>query len=140
MGRLHEIRLKSDQFVSNIDQRINESILFAEQQILDLNREQMKDRQVDSQDHNLPEYSSYWKSIKGLTYYNLLDTGSFQNKMFMNVNYPSFVISSKDFKTDQLIKRVGERMFGIAPSNQEKAKQITGKAFAQKYKSFVFGK
>lgn len=135
--KLHELRLKSDAFIASIDQKIEESILFAEAYVLDLNREQMKNRQVDSNDENLPEYSSKWKSIKGLTYFNLFDTGDFQKKMTLSVKYPVYAISSSDWKLDRLLKRVGERMFGIAPSNQDKAKQATFTAFYRKYQSEV---
>jgi hypothetical protein len=137
MGRLHDIRLRSNQFCNNINAKIEEAILFAENQVLNLNREQMKERQVDAFDKNLPEYSSHWKSIKGLTYFNLLDTGSFQNKLFMTVKYPKFLISSKDKKLVKLLNRVGDRMFGIAPTNQPEAKKITLKSFTQLYKSQV---
>lgn len=135
--KLHDLRLRSDAFIANINDRIEESILFAEAGILDLNREQMKERQVDSNDENLPEYSSKWKSIKGLTYFNLFDTGDFQNKLKLSVKYPVYAISSSDWKLGKLLKRVGERMFGIAPSNQSEAKQITLQAFSRKYQSEV---
>jgi hypothetical protein len=135
--KLHELRIKSDAFIQSINQKIDESIIFAEANILDLNREQMKQRQVDSNDENLPEYSSKWKSIKGLTYFNLFDTGDFQKKMKLSVKYPVYAISSTDWKLGKLLSRVGERMFGIAPSNQDKAKQATFTAFVRKYKSEV---
>lgn len=137
MGRLHEIRLKSNRFCADINSKVDESILFVEPQLLSLNREQMKERQVDAFDQNLPEYSSYWKSVKGLTYFNLFQTGDFQNKLFMSVSFPKFLISSKDWKLTKLIKRVGDRMFGIAPSNQSEAKALTSLAFKRKYESEV---
>lgn len=137
MGRLHEIRLKSDDFIASISDKIDESIMFVESDLVELNREQMKERQVDSMDSNLPEYSSTWKAIKGLTYFNLFNTGDFQRKMFLTVKFPVYLISSKDWKLGKLLSRVGERMFGIAPSNQSKAKQLTLKSFAEKYKSYV---
>lgn len=149
--KLHELRLKSDKFTANIEQRIEESILFAENQIVDLNREQMKNRQVDSKDNDMPEYSSKWKSIKGLTYWNLFQKGNFHRAMFLSVKYPSYEISTRDrklpkilalaaFKLNGTIEAAKNKIFGIAPSNRDKAKQITTKAFAQKYKSQVFGK
>jgi len=135
--KLHELRIKSDAFIQSINQKIEESILFAEAGVLDLNREQMKERQVDSNDENLPEYSSKWKSIKGLTYFNLFDTGDFQKKLKISVKYPVYAISSSDWKLGKLLARVGARMFGIAPSNQTEAKEITLEAFSRKYQSEV---
>lgn len=143
MSRLHEIRVKSDQFISRLPDIIDESILFVENQLLDLNREQMKERQVDALDKQLPEYSSKWKALKGLTYYNLFQTGNFQNKLFLNVNYPEYLIDSKDRKRDRVLslpKLQGREIFGIAPSNKTKAQELTSKAFARKYKSFVLGR
>ena len=137
MGKFHELRLRSERFCSNIDQKINESILFIEPDLLDLNREQMKERQVDANDDNLPEYSSKWKSIKGLTFFNLFDTGDFQKKLYMSVSYPKYSISSRDWKLGKLLKRVGSRMFGISPKNQPEAKSKTSLAFKRKYESEV---
>lgn len=135
--KLHELRLRSDAFIANINQKIEDSILFAEADVLNLNREQMKERQIDSNDDNLPEYSPTWKSIKGLKYFNLFDTGDFQKKMKLSVKYPIYAITSSDWKRDKLLKKVGERMFGIAPSNWGKSKRITFKAFFRKYQSEV---
>lgn len=138
--KLHELRLKSDAFIANINDRIDESIMFVESDVIDLNREQMKEEQIDSQGQNLPEYSSFSKSRKGLTYFNLFETGSFQKLMFMTVKNPIYKISSQDWKLGRLLQRVGERMFGIAPKNQTKAKKITFEAFKRKYKSQVLNK
>lgn len=135
--KLHELRLKSDAFIENINAEIEESILFVESDILNLNREQMKQRQVDSNDDNLPEYTSRMKSIKGLTYFNLFQTGEFQKKLKLSVKHPVYAISSTDWKLEILLKRVGERMFGIAPSNQPEAKKITLNSFFIKYQSKV---
>lgn len=143
MSRLHKIRLKSDQFISRLPDMIDESILFAESQILDLQREQMKERNVDALDKQLPEYSSTWKAIKGLTYYNLFQTGDFQNKLFLNVQYPDYLINSKDRKTESILnlpKLQGREIFGISPMNRNKAIEATSKAFKRKYESFVFGR
>jgi hypothetical protein len=140
LEKLHEIRLRSDRFIANIDQKIEESILFVESEVVDINRRQMKEKQIDSLGNNLPEYSSFWKSVKGLTYFNLFSTGSFQQLMFMTVKYPTFKISSGDWKLGRLLAKVGERMFGIAPSNRDETKRITFKGFSRKYRSQVLNK
>ena len=140
MGKLHEIRLRSNRFVANMNVNIDQSIIHVEHLLLDLNRDQMKNKQIDSRGNFLPEYSSRWKSIKGLTYFNLFDTGDFQKKLFMNIKTPLFLISSSDWKLLKLLKRVGERMFGIAPTNQNRAKQLTGKSFARLYRREVLRK
>lgn len=143
MGKLHEIRLRSEQFVSRLPDMIDESILFVENQLLDLNREQLQDRQVDIFDKDMPEYSSKWKAIKGLTYYNLFVTGDFQNKFFLNVNYPDYVINSKAKHTPNIfaLPKLQNRQFlGISKQNIPEAKRLTSLAFKRKYESFVLRK
>jgi hypothetical protein len=97
----------------------------------------MKGRQVTALDSPiLPEYSSYWKSMKGLTYPNLYDTGDFQNNLKLNTNGQQYLIQSTDWKYEKL-KNKYKNIFGIAPSNQQKAKEITSKAIGQLLKSKI---
>jgi hypothetical protein len=127
-----------------MNQNIDESILFAEDSILDLTRDRLENRQKNSNDEDMPEYSSFSKSLKGLTYWNLLQTGDLFRKMFMVVKYPLYLINSKSSHSEKIQEKVPfdikENFYAISPTDQPKAKQITVKAFAQKYKSYVFGK
>jgi hypothetical protein len=111
----------------------------------------MKEKQQDTADRNLPEYSSMNKSRKGLTYWNLFITGDFQGAMFLSVKYPTFNISSNDKKTGSIIwlmasriqssiQIAAQKLFGIAPSNRDKAKAITSQSFCNYYRSLVFKK
>ena len=50
MATISEIAKRLNDYVSNLDTNINEAVVFVEDQILELNREQMKKRQVDSRD------------------------------------------------------------------------------------------
>jgi hypothetical protein len=141
MGRLHEIRLKSNQFVENMNANIEGVILFAENQVLDLTRDRLEYRQENSQDGFMPEYSSKWKSIKGLTYWNLLQTGDLFNKLFINIKYPKYIIGSKSKHSDKIQNRVAgdikESFYAISPKDQPEAKKITFKSFVERYKSMV---
>lgn len=139
MATISEIAKRLNDYVSNLDANINEAVVFVEDQILDLNREQMKKRQVDSRDMPItPEYSPGWKIIKNLRNPNLFDTGNFQNSLIINVAYPKYLIKSTDWKNEKLTSKYGDQIFGIAPSNRIKAYAITGKAIAKHLKNRVF--
>lgn len=143
MGKLHELRIRSEQFISRLPDMIDESILFVENQLLDLNREQLKDRQVDIFDKDMPEYSSKWKAIKGLTYYNLFNTGDFQNKLGLTVKYPEYIVKSTSKHTQTVFglpKLQGRQFLGISKQNIPEAKRLTSMAFKRKYESFVLRK
>lgn len=132
---VRELRRKYEAFVSNLNQNIMEAVALVDSQVLDLQREQMKQRQVTSNDMPiLPEYSSKWKSIKGLTYPNLHDTGDFQNKLKLNTDGQRYLIKSDDWKNEKLTRKY-ENIFGIAPSNQQQAKKLTSRAIGQLLKS-----
>ena len=131
------LRQKFEAFVNNLNQNIIDAIAISDSQVLDLQREQMKGRQVTALDAPImPEYSSYWKSIKGLTYPNLYQTGDFQNNLKLNTNGQQYLIQSTDWKNEKL-KNKYKNIFGIAPSNQQKAKEITSKAIGQLLKSKI---
>ena len=139
MGAIHELNMRMQSFVNDLPNQIEQSILFVEADILNLNREQLKERQVTSLDNPvLPEYSTRWKAIKGLVYPNLYDTGNFQKRFVLNVKYPNYLIKSLDRKNEKLTAKYGEEIFGIAPSNQPKAKAITSNAIGKRLKSIVF--
>ena len=139
MGAIHELNMRMQSFVNDLPNQIEQSILFVEADILNLNREQLKERQVTSLDKPvLPEYSTRWKAIKGLVYPNLYDTGNFQKRFVLNVKYPNYLIKSLDRKNEKLTAKYGEEIFGIAPSNQPKAKAITSNAIGKRLKSIVF--
>ena len=134
---VHVLRQKFEAFVNNMNQNIIDAIAISDSQVLDLQREQMKGRQVTALDSPImPEYSSYWKSMKGLTYPNLYDTGDFQNNLKLTTNGQQYLIQSTDWKNERLKKKY-KNIFGIAPSNQQKAKEITSKAIGQLLKSKI---
>lgn len=139
MATIHEIRLRLDEFVGNLDRNIQEAVVTVEHLLLDLQREQMKKRQVTSNDSPImPEYSSKWKAIKGLVYPNLYNTGAFQNNLVLTANKEKYLIKSTDWKNEKLVKKYGEEIFGVAPSNQPEAKKLTTIAISERLKKDVF--
>jgi hypothetical protein len=49
----------------------------------------------------------------------LKDTGDFYSDMFLDVRDNDFVIDSADSKTDELLKKYGEEIFGLTEKNQD---------------------
>ena len=130
-----ELQRKYNDFVANIDNEIEQAVATVEYLLLDLNREQMKNRQVDKFDKPIePEYSPFWRNAKNLTNPNLYLTGSFQNKLVMSMRGNEYLIKSTDYKNDKLTRKYSENIFGIAPSNRQKAYTITNKAIAARLK------
>lgn len=75
---------------------------------------------------------------KGKSKPNLFDRGDFQNGMFMTLpTEKDYIISSDDPKVNFLQENYG-KIFGVAPSNQEKAKEINDKSIIDDYFKNVF--
>lgn len=143
MGRLHDIRLKSNQFVANMDVHIALAIESVEKELVDLNKSQMLGS-VDSENKPLihastgSEYlSKAYAKRKGKKKPNLLDKEDFQKEMFIQVNENNrtWFTGSFDPKTKHLVSNYGLKIFGIF--DRLRAKQLTGAAFKRKYKLLV---
>ncbi|MHB9057111.1 MAG: hypothetical protein ACYC2P_13355 [Paludibacteraceae bacterium] len=100
---------------------------------IELNRQQLYDRSEDKNSMALSLYK--WQSYAtfknqmnpkpGLGRPDLFLTGSFQEKMFMEVEKETFNISSKDGKTFDLVKQYGDDIFGLSiKSKSEYAKTV----------------
>lgn len=143
MGRVHDISTKLNAYIQNIEYNVKQAVGTVEQQVLNLNRDQIHNKQQTINDTPiLPEYSSRWKAIKGLVYPNLYDTGSFQKNMFLQIAKSGisnfvYLIKSTDWKNEKLTKKYKD-IFGISKSNGMKAQQITSNAIAIDLKNKVF--
>lgn len=138
MNELHELRKKSNAYVANMHQNIELAIIPFEHFLIEFQTSQWRDKQIDAQGNSLPLYSEHWKAIKGISNYNLYDTGSFQNNVVFSMKYPNYSFSSTDKKKTIIEERIknkgGGNIWGIAPLNQEAAKAITSKAIGINYK------
>ena len=144
MGRLHEIRLRSEAFVRIMDLHIANSIKNVEPDLLKINKGQL----LKSKDAlgkpltNLKTGSQYLSSAyarrKGKRTPNLYDTGQFQSEMFLEVDEKRWFIDSFDNKTKYLTENYGNNIFGI--SDKQRAKQLTGKSFKRLYERLVLAK
>jgi len=113
-------------------------------QIIDINREQML-LSRDSKDNALVHQST--KSILLTPAYakaqnkpkpDLFLSGEFQRSMFLDINFPKYLIGSDDEKTNILQDDYGKPIFGIPKKDQLEARGLTNKVIGQSYKRAVF--
>ena len=95
----------------------------SEKVFVDLNIKQMLNSKDSMDELIVPEYRKRYARFKGFPNPNLKLRGDFQDSMFMitNENEGTYFISSFDPKMPLLVARYGEPIFGIAPSNENKA-------------------
>jgi len=142
MGKLHELRIRSNSFVANMNVNIALSIESVEKELVQMNKAQM----LSSKDaENQPLFHSgtgsellspaYAKRTKKRTP-NLYLTGDFQKGMFLNVNEGNlnWFIDSEDSKSKHLVNNY-RNIFGIY--DHQKAKILTGMAFKRRYQRMV---
>lgn len=137
MSRLREINEKLNDFMSNLGGNIDQAILSVDWMLIDLVRDNIKNKQKNSFDKPItPVYSPFWKKIKNLTYPNLFDTGAWQGSFILNTHFPLYEIHSTDWKNAKLIDKYGskEPLTAISPSNKPKAYSITNQAIGQSLK------
>jgi len=94
-----------------------EAVVFIEsikEDITELNSERMRQgRKADGSImpyYNLTSVNVYGKEPGPI---KLLDTGSFQEQIFVDVKQKSFVTDSKDSKSEMLKRDYGEEIFGL---------------------------
>jgi len=101
-----------------------------EKELVQLNRDQMRSGRMGN--GFLPDYSPYSQTLKDRSNYkatwptmDLYDTGSFQNKMYMELTPKSVLFDSRDSKTNDLLKRFSDEIFELDPSSLRLAQGIT---------------
>ncbi len=134
MSKLFEIADNINDFMVNLEDNIQDAVVFVENDLLDLNREQMRLRQVDAKDQAIsPPYNPAYKAAFGKRTSNpdLFLSGDFQKNMVLNTNGVLFEIHSLDYKDARLRIKYGEEIFGIAPSNKTKAYSLTNHSIGE---------
>lgn len=148
MQKLHEIRIRSDRFINDINLHITESIRSVDKSLLNMNKRQLLESK-DSSGNPLihkqtgsPNLSLYYSIKTKKQKPNLFLSGDFQRNMFFDINENNlnWVTSSSDSKTGILVENYGSNIFGIPSNRQGEAKLLTGSAFAKRYKQFVLKK
>jgi len=148
MGKLNELTIRHNAFVNNMNVHIAESIDSVETSLVNMNKAQMLSSK-NSKDNPLIHKSTGSEFLTN-TYAiktrkskpNLFLKGTFQNLMFLQVNENNltYFIDSLDSKSGILTENYGLDIFGIPRQRNAEAKQLTGKAFATRYKRLVLQK
>lgn len=145
MGRIHEIRLKSNAFCANINVNIAQSIESVSNELTGINKKQMLNH-TDSEDKPLihartgsANLSKAYAQRQRKSKPDLFVDGTFQGQMFLSVdeNRLSWFISSFWEKTKFLVGNYGAKIFGISEKSNDRAKYHTSLAFKKKYESEV---
>ena len=106
----------------NNSKRLNTDALKAkavkdnEKELVQNQRDQMRSGRMGN--GFLPDYSPLSQTLKDRSSYkatwptmDLYDSGSFQNKMYMELTAKSVLFDSRDSKTSDLVKRFSEEIF-----------------------------
>ena len=107
-----------------------EAVKKNEKELVQVNRDQMRDGRMGN--GNLPNYSPLSQTLKDRSNYkaswptmDLYASGSFQNKMHMELTPKSVLFDSRDSKTGDLVKRFSEEIFELDASSLRLAQEIT---------------
>ena len=78
MGEFHDFRLRLNNFVEHLDSLV-EDIINDNQELLDLNRHQLKEEHSTTKDEKIsPEYSKSYAEFKGFKTPDIFATGKTQ--------------------------------------------------------------
>lgn len=136
-NEINQLRKKSNDFVSKLDTYIEIVIEDSEVELTSLNRDQMLSSRTATDQAITPPYSQKYATFKGKSNPDLFLTGDFQKEMVIQTNGSQYNISSLDEKTASLVSRYGEEIFGVAPSNQDKAKKVTTEKLTDQFRANV---
>lgn len=140
MGLLHDFATRHHKFVENIDSYI-ESIIDDNQELLNLNRSQLKDEHKTAKDQFVaPKYTRNYAKFKGFTIPDLYVTGDMFKAMSIEAKGQQFTINSSVDHAPKLVEQYGVDIFGIAKTKQAEAKQITTEELAKQYKEVCYTK
>ena len=141
VNKIHQLRLRSDKFVANLDDHIASSIEHNEK-LLQLNKGQLKASKTakggDLVNFNTgsPFYSPAYAKFKGYNKPDLFLTGTFYREMdILMSNTKDWFITSFAQVTGNLRTMYGNEIFGI--QDKKKAQKIGVGELAEKYKRMV---
>tara|TARA_R110002020_G_scaffold166587_7_gene354702 strand:- start:229 stop:675 length:447 start_codon:yes stop_codon:yes gene_type:complete len=122
-GVINTLKTVQDDFILEI---IKEIVKENANEIIDLNtKDQLyRDGVKNNDDKIKPPYSNPYKKLKKslsqpTDRVTLRLTGKFHESFFVNIGNESFRIDAKDKKTKYLVKRYGEKIFGLTDDNVE---------------------
>jgi len=107
---IHELRLRSNKFVSELDKKI-ESVVSGNPYLVDLNKKQLHNSRLANGGpivnlyNGSKYYSKSYADYKGFRTPDLKDTGDFYREMFIKYQTGQYIIKSTDWKNDVLVKK-----------------------------------
>jgi hypothetical protein len=145
MALILDMQKRSNEWLANFEANVIRIIESDQQKTVDLNRSQM----FNSKDANNKPLihkntgsellSKAYARRTGKKKPDLFVTGEFQNAMFLFMpDQKQYFIGSKDYKVKWLAKNYGQKIFGVAPDNQDKAKSINDANIINDYLKEVF--
>jgi len=112
------------------DQLMKESIKEHESEIADLNTEQMN-KGIKGDGSEIGQYANI--AYKGrLKPVDLYDTGSFHDKVYVELYDDVFEMNSRDEKTEKLIGKYGEEILDLTEQNKNVTSEIIKPTFIEK--------
>ena len=145
MATIAEIAAKSQQYIDNMAENVDRVIYSVEQNLIDLNRKQLLSNKGND---DLPLIHSrtgselltkQYAKKTNKTKPDLFVRGDFQEGMRLISKFAGKVyIVFSYHNLEKYLSKQYKNYSGIAPSNQEKAKEITGNAQAKDFINKVF--
>lgn len=120
---IDEASTKVENFVDNINLYINNSVNFVKDYIIELQIDQLWEGRRSDDSIITPLYKELTVKIKKekgqpVDRVTLKDTGSFYDKIFVKPEKgESILIESEDNKNEKIVKKYGEKIFGINKYN-----------------------
>lgn len=145
MSEIGQLAARMRRYVSALDRNISDAVMTVEQDLLDLNREKLIEHRggLDGKplihtSTGVPELSKPYAKLTNKTYPDIWVDGTFQSEMFLFIaDTKNYYIQSKSRINKYLVLNY-ENMFGIAPEDQPKARELTGEAITQSLRNQVF--
>lgn len=113
----------------NLDNIKREAVKENDKELVQVNRDQMRSGRMGN--GSLPDYSPISQTLKDRGNYkatwptmDLYDSGSFQNKMYMDLTPKSVVFDSRDSKTSDLLRRFTDEIFELDVKSLRLAQDI----------------
>lgn len=132
-------------FENEVDQYVLDVVEENKEIVLDLNtEEQLFEKGIDSKGEKiLPNYTPYTVNIKQVLgqptdRVTLRNTGNFHNSFYLKRAAKEIEISATDEKTEALVDKYGNEIFGLTPENLEEISENYVKpALEQKIKDLL---
>jgi len=136
--KFSDFNFKFQLFVSDLNKNMALAVEQNEKPLVQLNRDQMQIG-VNAEGKTIGAYRSvsyakFKKEMGSKAPYrvpDLLLTGAFQRDMILEVDEKDYFITSTDDKTDSLIEKYSDKIFGIGPDSKVQAQSLNTKKLAE---------